>query len=163
MIIVVVISCLQAYRKQIGLSGNVLVKDDIDDRYSGTMLDRPALEELRHDAKADVFDAIYFPSADRLARKVAHQTIIVDELLQRPLPPLDIRDPDFWDLDGTLDVLHDHCISTARSSLQRRRRGGGRHRSKSLRAPAQAGIITIFQPQCLRKGGLQCSHQHSFS
>jgi len=29
-----------------------------------------------------VFDAIYFHSADRLARKVAHQTIIVDELLR---------------------------------------------------------------------------------
>ena len=29
-----------------------------------------------------MFDAIYFHSADRLARKVAHQTIIVDELLR---------------------------------------------------------------------------------
>jgi len=54
----------------------------IDDGYSGKILDRPALEELRNDAKGDLFDAIYFHSADRLARKAAHQTIIVDELLR---------------------------------------------------------------------------------
>lgn len=46
------------------------------------MLDRPALEELRHDAKGDVFDVIYFLAADRIAREVAHQTIIVGELLK---------------------------------------------------------------------------------
>src|SRR5258708_29030895 len=46
------------------------------------MLDRPALDELRRDAKGDVYDAIYFHSADRLARKVALQNIIVDELLR---------------------------------------------------------------------------------
>ncbi len=69
-------------KKQIALSGNVLVKEYIDDGYSGTMLDWPALEALRKDAKGDVFDAMYFHSADRLARQVAHQNIIVDELLK---------------------------------------------------------------------------------
>src|SRR5215831_11636414 len=56
-------------KKQIAQFGNVLVKEYIDDGYSGKMLDRPALEELRHDAKGDVFDAIYFHSADRLASR----------------------------------------------------------------------------------------------
>src|SRR5215831_19241285 len=69
-------------KKQIAHSGNVLVKEYIDDGYSGKLLDRPALEELRDDARKGVFDAIYFHSADRLARKAAHQTIIVDELLR---------------------------------------------------------------------------------
>jgi site-specific DNA recombinase len=64
--------------KQIALSGNVLVKEYIDDGHSGTMLDRPTLKALRKDAKGDVFDAMYFHSADR----VAHQNIIVDELLK---------------------------------------------------------------------------------
>jgi hypothetical protein len=36
-------------KKQIALSGNVLVKEYVDDGYSGTMLDRPALEELALD------------------------------------------------------------------------------------------------------------------
>jgi site-specific DNA recombinase len=69
-------------KKQIAHSGDVLVKEYIDDGYSGKKLDRPGLEELRRDAKGDVYDAIYFHSADRLARKAAHQTIIVDELLR---------------------------------------------------------------------------------
>src|SRR5215831_20033263 len=69
-------------KKQIAQSGSVLVKEYIDDGYSGKLLDRPALEELRRDAKAGVYDAIYFHSADRIARKAAHQTIIVDELLR---------------------------------------------------------------------------------
>jgi site-specific DNA recombinase len=51
-------------KKQIARSGNVLVKEYIDE-YSGKMLDRPGLEELRRDAKGDVYDAIYFHSADR--------------------------------------------------------------------------------------------------
>ena len=34
-------------KKQIAQSGNVLVKEYIDDGYSGKLLDRPALEELR--------------------------------------------------------------------------------------------------------------------
>jgi DNA invertase Pin-like site-specific DNA recombinase len=36
----------------------------------------------RQDVKTDLFDAIYFLCADRIAREVAHQTIIVDELLK---------------------------------------------------------------------------------
>jgi len=56
-------------KKQIAQSGSVLVKEYIDDGYSGKLLDRPALEELRRDAKGDVFDAIYFHSADRLASR----------------------------------------------------------------------------------------------
>jgi hypothetical protein len=38
-------------KKQIARAGHVLVKEYIDDGYSGTMLDRPALEELRRDAR----------------------------------------------------------------------------------------------------------------
>jgi len=37
---------------------------------------------LRQDAKVALFDAIYFLCADRIAREVAYQTIIVGELLK---------------------------------------------------------------------------------
>jgi hypothetical protein len=46
------------------------------------LLDRPALNELREDAKTDVYDVIYFLDADRIARVVAYQTIIIEELLK---------------------------------------------------------------------------------
>jgi site-specific DNA recombinase len=56
------------------------VKEYIDDGYSGADMDRPGLEQMRQDLKADVFDRIYFLCNDRIAREVAHQLIIVDEL-----------------------------------------------------------------------------------
>jgi site-specific DNA recombinase len=60
----------------------VLIKEYVDDGYTGTLLDRPALEQMRADLKTDLFDVIYFHSADRIARDVAHQIIIVGELLK---------------------------------------------------------------------------------
>ena len=69
-------------KRQIAEAGHVLVREYIDDGISGTLLDRPGLEQLRQDVKTDQFDAIYFLCADRIAREVAYQTIIVDELLK---------------------------------------------------------------------------------
>jgi DNA invertase Pin-like site-specific DNA recombinase len=69
-------------KRQITAAGHVLVKEYIDDGYSGSELDRPALDQMRQDAKIGLFDAIYFLCADRIAREVAYQTIIVGELLK---------------------------------------------------------------------------------
>jgi site-specific DNA recombinase len=69
-------------KRQIAAAGDVLVKEYIDDGYSGTLLDRPALEELRRDIKTHLFDAVYFLDTDRIARDVAYQTIILGELLK---------------------------------------------------------------------------------
>jgi DNA invertase Pin-like site-specific DNA recombinase len=69
-------------KRQIATAGDVLVKQYVDDGYSGTLLDRPALEELRRDVKTNLFDAVYFLDTDRIARDVAYQTIILGELLK---------------------------------------------------------------------------------
>ena len=69
-------------KQQIERAGHVLVKEYIDDGYSGKYLDRPALDELRTALKTDTFDAVYFHSADRVARAAAHQNILVSELLK---------------------------------------------------------------------------------
>ena len=70
-------------RGQIEAAGHVLVKEYIDDGISGKLLDRPALNQMRVDLKTDLFDTIYFHSADRITREVAYQTIIIDELRKR--------------------------------------------------------------------------------
>jgi site-specific DNA recombinase len=49
-------------RKQIAAAGHELVKEYIDDGYSGAYLDRPGLEELRAALKTNTFDAVYFLS-----------------------------------------------------------------------------------------------------
>jgi site-specific DNA recombinase len=69
-------------KRQISTASNVLVKEYIDNGYSGAKLDRPALEQLRQDLKTDLFEVIYFLNTDRIARDVAYQTIIVGELLK---------------------------------------------------------------------------------
>jgi DNA invertase Pin-like site-specific DNA recombinase len=69
-------------KRQIAAAGHVLVREYIDDGITGTVLDRPALEQLRQDAKSDLFERINFHAADRTTREAAHQTIIIGELLR---------------------------------------------------------------------------------
>jgi site-specific DNA recombinase len=67
-------------RRQIALAGDALVKEYVDDGYSGAQMDRPALQALRSDAKSDTFEIIYFLAADRIARDVIFQNVIISEL-----------------------------------------------------------------------------------
>ena len=75
-------SQLVELRKQVAAAGHELVEEYIDDGYTGTLLDRPALDRMRADVKTDRFDRIYFLAADRIAREVEYQRIIVGELLK---------------------------------------------------------------------------------
>jgi site-specific DNA recombinase len=75
-------SQLVELRRQINIAGHVLAAEYIDDGYTGTLLDRPALNRMRADLKTDRFDRIYFLAADRIAREVEYQRIIVGELLK---------------------------------------------------------------------------------
>jgi DNA invertase Pin-like site-specific DNA recombinase len=61
-------SQIAVLKSQIKEAGDILVKEYIDDGYSGARLDRPALDELRRDLKTPSFDSIYFLNADRIAR-----------------------------------------------------------------------------------------------
>ena len=45
-------------KRQIAAAGDVLVREYVDDGYSGTLLDRPALDELRRDVKTNLFDGL---------------------------------------------------------------------------------------------------------
>jgi site-specific DNA recombinase len=51
-----------------------------DRGFSGARLDRPALDRLRDDAQAGLFDVVAILTPDRLARKYAYQALILDEL-----------------------------------------------------------------------------------
>jgi site-specific DNA recombinase len=51
----------------------------IDEGYSGSRLDRPALDRLRDAAYAGEFDVIAVFSPDRLARRYAYQVLLLEE------------------------------------------------------------------------------------
>jgi DNA invertase Pin-like site-specific DNA recombinase len=71
-----------ALKKQIALAGHTLVRAYTDEGFSGPRLDRPALDQLRKDLKTNLFDVVYFLDADRIAREVMIQTIIIEEILK---------------------------------------------------------------------------------
>ena len=68
-------------QRQIKATGDVLVKEYIDEGYSGASLDRPGMSELRQDLKRGVYDIIYVLNTDRIARDVIYLNIIITDIL----------------------------------------------------------------------------------
>ena len=75
-------SQLAALRERIAADGATLTDPDhafVDDGHSGASLVRPALERLRDAAAAGAVDRVYVLAPDRLARRHAHQALLVEE------------------------------------------------------------------------------------
>jgi len=60
--------------------GVQIVKEYIDNGWSGETLDRPDLDQLRTDASKGIFERVYFHSNDRLSRDLTNQGIVVEDL-----------------------------------------------------------------------------------
>ena len=75
-------SQVSAIRVRLEEVGDVLATDlcFCDDGVSGTTLVRPALERLRDQAAAGAIDRLYVLAPDRLARRHAHQMVLMEEL-----------------------------------------------------------------------------------
>jgi len=75
-------SQLSALRERIATDGCVLepALSFVDDGVSGSTLVRPALERLRDQAAAGAVERLYVLAPDRLARRHAHQMVLVEEL-----------------------------------------------------------------------------------
>jgi site-specific DNA recombinase len=57
-----------------------VVKEYKDEGWSGTILARPSLDELRIDAKNKLWEGLIIYDPDRLARKYSYQSLVIDEL-----------------------------------------------------------------------------------
>jgi site-specific DNA recombinase len=75
-------SQLSLLRERLAADGGVVDAglSFIDDGVSGSTLLRPALERLRDQAAAGAIDRLYVLAPDRLARRHAHQMVLVEEL-----------------------------------------------------------------------------------
>src|SRR5215471_11345075 len=71
---------LSALRDHAQISGYTIVKEYIDDGWSGDMLARPGLDDLRQDAKKKMWDGVLIYDPDRLARRYSYQELVTDEL-----------------------------------------------------------------------------------
>ncbi|OGG49369.1 hypothetical protein A3C18_01065 [Candidatus Kaiserbacteria bacterium RIFCSPHIGHO2_02_FULL_54_11b] len=63
-----------------GADGYVVVREYKDEGWSGDILARPHLDQLRQDAKTGMWDAVLIYDPDRLARRYSYQEIVLDEL-----------------------------------------------------------------------------------
>jgi site-specific DNA recombinase len=75
---------LERLRAHIQSQGWELLEECIfrDDGYSGATLNRPGLDRLRDKVKACDIDRVLLTAPDRLARKYAHQVVVLEELEQ---------------------------------------------------------------------------------
>ena len=74
-------SQVMALRERIAADGFSLESDQsyVDEGYSGSILARPALERLRDAVAGGHIERIYVHAPDRLARRYAHQVLVIDE------------------------------------------------------------------------------------
>jgi len=74
-------------------NGYKIVQEYKDDGWSGDMLQRPALDQLRIDAKRRAWDAVLIYDPDRLARRSAWQEVVTEELKEQEIPVLYVTVP----------------------------------------------------------------------
>lgn len=104
----------------------------LDEGYSGSQLDRPALDALRDHAREGRFDAVVLLCPDRLARKYAYQVVLIEELkrygiavhfCERPITD----SPD----DQLLLQIQGAIAEYERTKILERARRGRLHRARS--------------------------------
>lgn len=90
-------SQIDALRDHAKRSDYAILSEYIDDGYSGELLDRPALDKLRDEAKHGIFDAVLVHSPDRLSRKYVNFCIVQEELKKSGVDVIFLNRPDSKD------------------------------------------------------------------
>lgn len=86
-------SQLEELRKVCEQNGVEVVKEYIDNGWSGSTLARPALDKLRDDASKGLFEAVYIHSPDRLARRYIYQALVIEELRKKGIEVIFLNKP----------------------------------------------------------------------
>jgi site-specific DNA recombinase len=84
---------LSAVREFAEKKGYTIVKEYIDDGWSGDMLARPQLDQLRQDVKNKIWEGILAYDPDRLARRYSYQELVMDELKEAGVEVLFVTTP----------------------------------------------------------------------
>jgi site-specific DNA recombinase len=66
----------------------IVVREYIDDGWSGDILARPSLDQLRADVTKKVWQAVLIYDPDRFARRYSYQELVMDELRERHIEVL---------------------------------------------------------------------------
>ncbi|WLA73368.1 recombinase family protein [Bradyrhizobium diazoefficiens] len=79
---------LRALREFAQQNNFVVVQEYIDDGWSGDILARPSLDQLRADVTKKLWQAVLIYDPDRLARRYSYQELVMDELRERHIEVL---------------------------------------------------------------------------
>lgn len=112
----------------------------LDDGYSGSILLRPALERLRDAVAAGQVGRIYIQAPDRLARRYAHQVLIVDEFRRAGTEVIFLNRPIGGTAEDDLLLQVQGVIAEyERAKILERSRRGRRHAARSGSVSALTG------------------------
>jgi len=84
---------LSSVREFAKKNGYTIVQEYTDDGWSGDILARPQLDQLRQDAKKKIWEAVLMYDPDRLARRYSFQQLVMDELREGGIEVLFVTTP----------------------------------------------------------------------
>lgn len=123
---------LREYAKKNHLT---VIDEYIDEGYSGELLDRPALDRLRDDAKKQIFEAILVHSPDRFSRKYIYLGLMQEELKKSGVSFIFLNRPDSKDTpeDNLLNGVQGIIAEYEKEKIRERTRRGRLHKARSGR------------------------------
>jgi site-specific DNA recombinase len=127
-------SQMASLRERVAADGFLLEPDDcyVDEGFSGSVLVRPALERLRDTAAGGQIERLYVHAPDRLARRYAHQALLIDELRRAGVEIVFLNRP-IGDTpeDDLLLQVQGVIAEYERAKILERGRRGRRHAARS--------------------------------
>lgn len=135
-------SQVEACRKYASDHGLDIVGDIADD-YSGSMLDRPGLNELRGLVVGGRVDAVVVYSSDRWTRNLAHSLILREELL---VAGVELHYVSRGKLEDTPEANMMGNVELVFDEYWREKIIEGCKRGKDAKAAAEKMVMTGFPP-----------------
>jgi site-specific DNA recombinase len=149
-------SQVTALRERIAADGFLLEPDHSyeDEGYSGSILSRPALERLRDAVAGGHIERIYVHAPDRLARRYAHQVLLVDEFRRVGAEVVFLNRPIGGTAEDDLLLQVQGVIAEyERAKILERSRRGRRHAARSGSVSALTGAPFGYRYVSRAQGG----------
>jgi DNA invertase Pin-like site-specific DNA recombinase len=127
----------------------------IDDGVSGTTLVRPALERLRDLAATGAIDRLYVLAPDRLARRLCHQMVLLEELQAYGVAVVFVNRPlGTTPEDQLLLQMQGVIAEYEHAKLLERTRRGRRQAARLRQRPGQGPLwLSLYRQEQRRRRG----------
>lgn len=83
--------------QKFGKGNYTIIREYLDEGWSGDTIVRPALDQLRMDAEKKIWEAVLMYDPDRLARRYSYQEVVMDDLQEQNIEILFVTVPPIRD------------------------------------------------------------------